>query len=49
MGAQVILMDSNINRLRDAQEMFGSSVGTEVIQDLVVSKRLMKAILSLVR
>lgn len=43
MGAQVILMDSNINRLRDAQEMFGSSVGTEVIQELVVSKRLMKA------
>ena len=43
MGAQVILMDSNINRLRDAQELFGSGVGTEVIQDLVVSKRLMKA------
>ena len=43
MGAQVILMDSNINRLRDAQELFGSVVGTEVIQDLVVSKRLMKA------
>ncbi|NDD36047.1 MAG: alanine dehydrogenase [Flavobacteriia bacterium] len=27
MGAQVILMDSNINRLRDAQEMFGSVIG----------------------
>ncbi len=43
MGAQVILMDSNINRLRAAQEDFGNALHTEVIQDLVVSKRLGKA------
>src|SRR5210317_2424299 len=42
MGAQVILMDSNINRLRAAQELNPALI-TEVIQELVVAKRLKKA------
>ena len=42
MGSQVVLMDSNINRLRAAQELNPALI-TEVIQDLVVAKRLKKA------
>lgn len=42
MGSQVVLMDSNINRLRAAQE-FNPTLITEVIQELVVAKRLKKA------
>ena len=42
MGSQVVLMDSNINRLRAAQE-FNPALITEVIQELVVAKRLKKA------
>ncbi|MEY2971018.1 MAG: hypothetical protein RLZZ599_1391, partial [Bacteroidota bacterium] len=43
MGASVVVMDSNINRLRTAQELFGNSLSTEVIQALVVSNRLQRA------
>ena len=42
MGSQVVLMDSNINRLRAAQELNPALI-TEVIQELVVVKRLKKA------
>lgn len=42
MGSQVVLMDSNINRLRAAQELNPALI-TEVIQELVVAKRLKKA------
>ena len=42
MGSQVVLMDSNINRLRAAQEL-NPTLMTEVIQELVVAKRLKKA------
>jgi alanine dehydrogenase len=42
MGSQVVLMDSNINRLRAAQELNPTLI-TEVIQELVVAKRLKKA------
>ena len=42
MGSQVVLMDGNINRLRAAQELNPALI-TEVIQELVVAKRLKKA------
>ncbi|CAI8319828.1 MAG: Alanine dehydrogenase [Flavobacteriales bacterium UBA4585] len=42
MGSQVVLMDSNINRLRAAQELNPALI-TEVIQEFVVVKRLKKA------
>lgn len=42
MCSQVVLMDSNINRLRAAQELNPALI-TEVIQELVVVKRLKKA------
>jgi alanine dehydrogenase len=42
MGSQVVLMDSNINRLRAAQELNPALI-PEVIQELVVAKRLKKA------
>ncbi|MEY2964071.1 MAG: hypothetical protein RL754_1332 [Bacteroidota bacterium] len=43
MGAQVVLMDSNINRLRSAQSECGGHLITEVIQEVVVSNRLNQA------
>ena len=43
MGASVVLMDSNINRLRAAQEICGPTVATEVIQEVVISNRLHQA------
>lgn len=43
MGAAVVLVDSAINRLREAQAQCDSSVITEVIQEIVLGKRLRAA------
>ena len=43
MGASVVLMDASVNRLRGACEHLNNKVATEVIQELVLSKRLSEA------
>lgn len=43
MGASVVLMDASVNRLRGACDHLNNKVATEVIQELVLSKRLSEA------
>ncbi len=43
MGASVVLMDPNINRLRYAQDVINNTLVTEVIQDVALLRRIGEA------
>ena len=43
MGASVVLMDASVHRLRGVTEQLEYSISTEVLQDVVLSKRLNEA------
>ncbi len=43
MGASVVLLDASVNRLRDVCEQLQHKVSTEVLQDVILSKRLSEA------
>lgn len=43
MGASVVLLDASVNRLRGVCEQLQHKVSTEVLQDVILSKRLSEA------
>ena len=43
MGAAVVMLDTNISKLRYASEQLGGTIVTELIQDVVLKQRLAQA------